>query len=132
MTKISTLVAAVALAMAVTPAISTASFAQPQARSTIVTTDHAMSSSKLIGMAIYNDQGKQIGRISDILVKGSASEPLAILTLGDNPNGGGMKMVGVPLSHVQLKSDQASMKASMAELAAMPAWHYDWLAGGGG
>jgi rRNA processing protein Gar1 len=126
MNKISTLVVAVALAMTATPVIS---FAQSETHSVIVATDHGMRSSKLIGMAIYDEQGKQIGKIEDIMVKGGASEPVAVLSLGDT----GSKMVGVPLSHVMLKSDKASMKATPAEMAAMPAWKFTGvLVGNGG
>ena len=55
MNKISMLVVAVVLAMAATPVVS---FAQSEMHSVIVATDHGMRSSKLIGMAIYDEQGQ--------------------------------------------------------------------------
>jgi ribosomal 30S subunit maturation factor RimM len=86
-----------------------------------------MRSSKLIGMDVFNSKGEKIGKIEDSLVEGTASEPLAVLSAGT-----GGKMVAVPLSHIALKNDKASMAATMAEMAAMPAWKFTGIQVGGG
>jgi sporulation protein YlmC with PRC-barrel domain len=131
MKKLPAFAAVTALTMAFVPAITIHAFAQSLAISAIVMPDHSMRSSKLIGMDIFNQQGVKIGKIEDILVKGSAAEPVAILSVGGFA-GGGDKMVAVPMSHITLKADKASMPATKAELAAMPAWQFTGLSGGGG
>jgi sporulation protein YlmC with PRC-barrel domain len=130
MTKL-TIAAATALAMAFVPAIATQTFAQSLTPSSVVAPDHSMRSSKLIGMDLYNQKGEKIGTIADILVKGTKSEPVAILSVGDY-TGGGEKMVAVPMSHIALKGDTASMPATKAQLIAMPGWKFTGLSGGGG
>jgi sporulation protein YlmC with PRC-barrel domain len=123
--------ATAALTAAFVPAITTQVFAQSMAKSAIVAPDHSMRGSKLIGMDIFNQQGMKIGKIEDIMVKGSATEPVAILSVGAFA-GGGDKMVAVPMSHISLNADKASMPATKAELAAMPGWQFTGLSGGGG
>ena len=123
--------AAAALASAIFPATTTQVFAQSMAKSAIVAPDHSMRSSKLIGMDIFNQQGVKIGKIEDILVKGSAAEPVAILSVGAFA-GGGDKTVAVPMSHISLNADKASMPATKAQIAAMPGWQFNGLSGGGG
>jgi len=86
---------------------------------------------KLIGMDVYDAKGARIGKIEEVLVKGSASEPVVVLSVGSFV-GGGDKMVGVPMSHIALKGDKASMAATKTELASMEAWRFNGLAGGGG
>jgi sporulation protein YlmC with PRC-barrel domain len=125
------IIAATALAMAFGPAAFNPVFAQSMSVSSIVTPDHSMRGSKLIGMDIFNQQGQKIGKIEDILVKGAAAEPVAILSVGAF-TGSGDKMVAVPMSHIALKADKASMPATKAELAAMPGWQFNGLSGGGG
>jgi len=131
MKKLTTFAAVAALAMAFVPAVASPASAQSLAVSAIVAQDHSMRSSKLIGMDIYDDKGVKIGKIEDILVKGSASEPVAILSVGSYV-GGGQKLIEVPISHINLKADKASMAATKADLAAMQAWKFQGLAGGGG
>jgi sporulation protein YlmC with PRC-barrel domain len=131
MQKLTTLAVTTALAMALVPTIASPVFAQSMAISAIVATDHSMRSSKLIGMDIFNDQGVKIGKIEDILVKGSASEPLAVLSVGAFA-GGGSKMVAVPISHIALKSDKASMPATKGQIEEMPGWKFTGYSGGGG
>ena len=84
-----------------------------------------------VGMPVYNGEGKEIGKIADIMVKGDASEPAVVLSLSAGA-GGGAKMVAVPMSHIVLKNDKAAMQASSAELAAMQSWQFQGLMGGGG
>jgi sporulation protein YlmC with PRC-barrel domain len=127
MKKLTILAATTALTMAFAPSIVTPAFAQSMAISTIVAQDHSMRSSKLIGMDVFNDKGEKIGKIEDVLVKASAAEPLAVLSVTGNA-----KMVAVPLSHVSLKSDKAIMPATKAEMAAMTPWQFVGLSGGGG
>jgi len=131
MKKISTLFAVTALAMAVMPIMATQVTAQSLSHSTIVATDHSMRSSKLIGMPVYNGEGKEIGTIADIMVKGDASEPAVVLSLSAGA-GGSARMVAVPMSHIVLKNDKATMQAGKTELAAMPSWQFQGLMGGGG
>jgi len=118
-----------ALALAFSPAVAPAAFAQSQSRSSIVAADHSMSSSKLIGMAIYDQHGQQIGTIADILVKSGKIEPLAVVSVGDYV-GNGPKMIAVPLSHIEMNADKASMKVTKSQLAAMPTWQWVGMAGG--
>ena len=106
MKKLSTLVAIAALA---------ATFAAPafaetsvQTGNTAVMADHSMRTSKLIGQAVYNDQGQSIGTVVDVLVKNAASEPTAILSVGGFV-GGGTKLIAVPLSHVNLDGGKPMM-----------------------
>ncbi len=131
MKKLTTLATAAALAVAFVPMIASHSFAQSMAKSAIVASDHSMRGSKLIGMDIFNDQGQKIGKIEDILIKSSGSEPVAVLSVGEF-TGEHSKMVAVPMSHIAMKSDKASMPATKAQMAAMPNWHFDGLEGGGG
>jgi sporulation protein YlmC with PRC-barrel domain len=131
MNKLKTVSAAVVLAMSFAPNIMHPVLAESLAVSAIVAQDHSMRSSKLIGMDIYNDKGEKIGKIEDILVRGTASEPLAVLSVGGYV-GIGTKMVAVPLSHITLKADKASMPASKTELASMAGWQFTGLSGGGG
>jgi sporulation protein YlmC with PRC-barrel domain len=130
--RILPILAAVALAAASAPTITTQVLAQSMAKSAIVAADHSMRGSKLIGMDIFNQQGMKIGKIEDILVKGSAAEPVAILSVGAFAGGGGDKMVAVPMSHISLNADKASMPATKAEIAAMPGWQFNGLSAGGG
>jgi sporulation protein YlmC with PRC-barrel domain len=129
--KILNTVAAAALAVAIVPQLTSHGFAQSPAASSIVAQDHSMRSSKLIGMDVYDAKGARIGRIEDVLVRGSASEPVVVLSVGSFV-GSGDKMVGVPVSHIVLKGDKASMAATKTELASMEAWRFNGLAGGGG
>ncbi len=105
--------------------------AQSQSHSDVVAADHTMRTSKLIGMPVFNQEGKKIGTIADILVKPDASEPMAVLSVGGFTGQRG-KMVEVPLSHVTVEGHKASMAGSKAEVIAMPSWQFMGLGGGGG
>ena len=131
MKKTSAFIGAGALALLACSAIVSTARADSKPVSAIVASDHSMRSSKLIGMDIYNEQGVKIGKIQDIMVKGMAAEPIAVLSVGGFV-GGGDKMVGVPLSHISMKDDKPSMAATQTQLAAMPGWKFDGLSGGGG
>lgn len=129
--KLLTLAAGIALAMASVPM--TTSFVLAAANiSEVATIDHSMRASKLIGMAVYNDQGTSVGKVVEILVTSGAAEPSVILSVGDFV-GGGNKMVSVPLSHVHLAADKLAMPTATKEhLTAMPSWTFTGLNGGGG
>jgi sporulation protein YlmC with PRC-barrel domain len=113
MKKFTTLVAAAALAAVFAAPIAMA------AGSDIVMADHNMRASKIIGAKVYNEQGEAIGSVVDVLVKDTATEPTAILSVGDYI-GGGTKLVAVPLSHVNLTGAKAMMPASKQTLISMP------------
>jgi sporulation protein YlmC with PRC-barrel domain len=129
MKKHSTLLTATAMALAFAPFIIDPAFAQSQSRSEVVGQDHSMRTSKLIGMEVYNEKGEDIGKLEDILVKTSPSEPQAILSVGTF-TGGAPKLVAVPLSHISLKADKASMAATQPQMEAMPTWQFRGLQGG--
>jgi sporulation protein YlmC with PRC-barrel domain len=131
MKKFTTVMTAAAMALAFAPSIINPARAQSQARSEIVAQDHSMRTSKLIGMEVYNEKGEDIGKLEDILVKGSASEPQAILSVGAF-TGGAPKLVSVPLSHISLKAEKASMAATKPQMAALAPWQFQGLEGGGG
>lgn len=128
MKKLSTLAVAAALAVALIPAVTSHAFAQSLTPSAVVAQDHSMRTSKLIGMDVYNNKGEKLGKISDVLVKASASEPMVVLSVGES----GSKMVTVPLNHITMKADKPMMAATMTELQAMQEWRFAGLAGGGG
>jgi sporulation protein YlmC with PRC-barrel domain len=130
MKKLTTLLTAAALALAFAPSIISPASAQSQSRSEIVATDHSMRTSKLIGIEVYNEKGDDIGKLEDILVKDSASEPQVILSVGGFV-GGEPKLVVVPLSHISLKADKASMSATKAQIATLPKWQFNGEGGGG-
>ncbi len=88
----------------------------------IMTADHSMRASKLIGMAVYNDSGEKIGSVIEVLVRNTAAEPLAILSVGDFV-GGTAKLVAVPVSKVNLEGNQPMMKgATKAMLRDLPSY----------
>ncbi len=92
----------------------------------IMMADHSMRASKLIGLAVTDDHGQKLGTIVDVLVKGEASEPTVILSTGS-------KMVAAPLSHITVAKESLMMPGTtMAMIAAMPAYTFTGLAGGGG
>jgi sporulation protein YlmC with PRC-barrel domain len=126
MKKFTTLVALAALA---------ATFAAPNfayaAASDIVMADHTMRASKIIGATVYNDKGESIGSVIDVLVKNTATEPTAILSVGDYV-GGGTKLVAVPLSHVNLDGAKPMMAGATKQmLASMPAYLFKPSEGNG-
>jgi len=127
MKKLSAIVALSALAFAYA---APPSFAQNAAPS-VMLADHSMSSSKLIGSPVYNDQGEKIGSIVDVLVRGT-TEPTAVLSVGTYV-GGGNKLVAVPLDHVTMQHQKAMMAGATRQmLASMPAFAYLSGAGGNG
>jgi hypothetical protein len=99
---------------------------------TIIMADHSVRVSKLIGLAVTNDQGQKIGTVVDVLVKGEAAEPTVILSVGGY-TGEGTKMVAAPLSHIKLEGMKAMMPGATRQMvASMPAYTFQGLAGGGG
>jgi len=76
----------------------------------VVMPDHSMSAKSMFGAPIYNEQHEKIGTLENIMVKASATEPMAVLSVGDYL-GSGPKMVAVPLSHLQLQGKDAMMMA---------------------
>ncbi len=129
MKKLTTVLTAAALALAFSPSIINPASAQSQSRSDIVAVDHSMRSSKLIGLEVYNEKGEDVGKLEDILVKSSASEPQVVLSVGGFV-GNEPKLVVVPLSHISLKADKASMSATKTEMAALPKWQFNGEGGG--
>jgi hypothetical protein len=119
MKKLSTIVAATALALAFASPVP--GFAQNLTFQgpIVVMPDHSMSVKSMLGAPIYNEQHEKIGTIQNIMVTGSATEPTAILSVGDYL-GTGPKLVGVPLSHLQLQGNAAMM---------MPGATKSWLQG---
>lgn len=96
-----------------------------------MTADHSMRSSMLIGAPIYNDNGDKIGSVIEILVRGGATEPLAIVSVGDYI-GGGAKLVAFPVSKLELDAQKARMKgADRRALEAMPAYSFQFAGGNG-
>lgn len=127
MKKLSVLVALSALAFAYAAPPSFAANAAPA----VEMADHSVSTSKLIGAPVYNDQGQQIGSVVDVLVREAAVEPTAVLSVG-NYVGGGSKLIAVPLSHVNLMGKHATMHdATRAMLSSMPAFAFTGSASGG-
>jgi hypothetical protein len=132
----------VALA-ALTTSFASPSFAQPGAHpakgvlaqhSGVMLADHTMRASKLIGMAVYNDQGEKVGTIDDVMVTAGAVEPTVVVSVGSYL-GGGEKLAAEPLSHVKLAPGDKMMMpgATKTTLAAKPSFKYDYsLEGGGG
>jgi len=87
----------------------------------VMTSDKSMRSSKLIGATVYNEEGDKIGSIIDILVRGGAVEPTAIVSVGDYL-GGGTKLVAFPVSKLQLDATKAMMQgANKRAIQSMPA-----------
>lgn len=114
------ILAAAALGLALSAPLAMAQQAMP-AMKDLMTQDHAMRTSKLVGMAVFNDTGEKIGSVIDILVRDTAAEPVAILSVGDYV--GGSKLVAVPLGKVNFSGAQPMMKgATKAMLSAMPSY----------
>ena len=127
MKKLTTIAALAALACG----FAIPSFAQSAAPAAVMA-GHTMSTHKLIGAAVYNDQGDKVGSIIDVLVKNATAEPIAILSVGDYV-GGGTKLVAVPLNHVNLDGSKAMMHgATKPVLADMPSFVFPGVAGGAG
>lgn len=127
MKKLSTIVAATALALAFAAPVP--SFAEEvYAGPIIVMPDHSMSVKSMIGAPIYNDQHQKIGILENVMVTGSATEPTAILSVGDYL-GTGPKLVGVPLSHLKLEGKAAMEMAGATKpmLQSLPTYS---IAGG--
>lgn len=96
----------------------------------VMTSDNSMRTSKLVGAAVYNDEGDKIGSIIDILVRGGASESVALVSVGDYL-GGGTKLVAFPISKLQLDASKAMMQgATKRAIQAMPAYNLNF--GGSG
>ncbi|MGD0430605.1 MAG: PRC-barrel domain-containing protein [Acetobacteraceae bacterium] len=105
--------------------------AQSETGAGYVTADHQMRSSKMIGMAVYNDHGEKIGVIDEILLPMAGGEPNTVLSVGGFL-GGGKKLVEVPLSHVHFTGAKPMMAdGDKATLMAMPRYSYTTLANPG-
>lgn len=114
MSRFSTIIAAAAVAL--TFAAPAPGFAQSYSYQgpIIVMPDHSMSVKSMLGAPIFNDQHEKIGSIQNIMVKASADEPTAVLSVGDYL-GSGPKLVEVPLSHLQLEGKAAMMMAGASK-----------------
>lgn len=121
MTRSPLILAAAALGLALSAPLALAQQAPPMMKD-LMTQDHAVRTSKLVGMAVVNDAGEKVGTVIDILVRDSAAEPVAILSVGDYV-GGGSKLVAVPLGKVNFAGAQPMMKgATKAMISAMPSY----------
>jgi sporulation protein YlmC with PRC-barrel domain len=97
-----------------------------------MTGDHNMRSSKVIGMAVYNDHNEKIGVIDDILLPTTGGEVTAVLSVGGFLRVG-EKMVKVPLSHVHFMAEKPMMPdGDKAALMTMPKYSYTYNGVGGG
>jgi sporulation protein YlmC with PRC-barrel domain len=107
-------------------------FAMPaSAQFRYMTTDHAMRSSQLIGMTVFNEHNESIGTIDDIMIPANGGPPVAVISVGGFL-GIGSKLVKVPLSHVHFMAENAMMAGgSKAALMKMPAYSYVQHGGGG-
>lgn len=104
------------------------------AHSGVMLTDHTMRASKLVGMAVYNDQGEKVGTVDEILVTAGAIEPIAVVSVGGFL-GAGEKLMTEPLSHLKLGAGDKMMMpgATKSTLTAKPSFKYGYgLQGGGG
>ena len=114
--------------------IATPGFAQSSGHSAVMLADHTMRAGKLIGMAVYNDQGEKIGTVDDILVTAGAIEPIAVVSVGGFL-GVGERLTSEPLSHLKLAPGDKMMMpgATKPILMAKPSFKYQYgLQGGGG
>jgi sporulation protein YlmC with PRC-barrel domain len=114
------------LAIGLTAPVMAQSLTPPAA--SYMTADHNMRSSKMIGMAVYNERNEKIGVLDDILLPATGGEVTAVLSVGGFL-GIGEKMIKVPLSHVHFMAEKAMMEGDKAALSAMP--RYSYFGGGG-
>jgi len=98
-------------------------FAQQQSLPPYMTTDNNMRSSKIIGMAVYNEKGEKIGVLDDIMLPTMGGEVTAVLSVGGFL-GIGEKMIKVPLSHVHFMAGKPMMEGDKTALMAMPTYSY--------
>ncbi|HUN42767.1 MAG TPA: PRC-barrel domain-containing protein [Acetobacteraceae bacterium] len=121
MKKRPNMIAATALALAFAAPVT--GFAQGSSPAGIQTgSDHSMSAKSLIGAPVYNDQHQKIGTIATLMVKPDETEPVVVLSVGDFI-GGGPKMVGVPLNHLQLDGTTMMMPGgTKAMLESLPGY----------
>jgi sporulation protein YlmC with PRC-barrel domain len=125
MKKLTTIAAAAALAL---------TFAAPvlaQTAGGMVSTTHEMRTSKMVGSPVYNESGDKIGAIFDIIVRAGATEPTAIVTVGEY-TGGGSRLVAFPLSKVKVEANKMMISgASRDALLNMPAYVFGQQWGSG-
>ena len=124
MTKRSTIMAAAVLAFAfagAAPVFAEDVYAGP----IMVAADHSMSVQSMLGKPVFNEQHEKIGTIQNVMVKASAAEPTAILSVGDYL-GTGPKLVAVPLDHLHMASGNAAMTmaATKSSLEKLPTYNY--------
>ena len=110
MRKLSTIVAATAMAFAFAAPVPGFAQNMSYAGPIVLMPDHSTSAKSMLGAPIYNDRHEKIGTLTNVMVKASATEPTAILSVGDYL-GSGPKMIEVPLSHLELQGKDAMMMA---------------------
>ena len=110
MRQLSTIFAATAMALAFAAPVPGSAQSPSDSGTIVVMPDHSMSAKSMLGAPIYNDQHEKIGTLTNVMVKASAIEPTAILSVGDYL-GSGPKMIEVPLSHLQLQGKSTMMMA---------------------
>ena len=82
--------------------------------------DHSMRTSKVIGMAVYNDAGDKIGSVFDILLR-PGIEPTALVNVSDYL--GTKKLIAISLKDINLDGAKPMMKgATRAMLQSLPTY----------
>lgn len=130
---------------ALAASIATPSFAQTSMSPTgnvvsghtgVMLADHTMRASKLIGSAVYGDNGEAVGKVDDVVVTAGAVEPTVVVLVSGAYLGGADKLTTEPLSHLKLGTGDKMMMSgtNKASLAAKKPFLYTntWLNGGGG
>jgi hypothetical protein len=93
----------------------------------MMTKDHAMRASKLIGADVYNDQGDKIGVVRDLLARPGA-EAQAVVNVGDYV--GAARLVVIPVGSINLEGAKPTMKgATKGMLMALPVYAGDFGSG---
>jgi sporulation protein YlmC with PRC-barrel domain len=136
LTTVTLLVAAFALpAMAQTPVPSSPSGATlsapagvgnnaASARDTVMTDNHAMRASDIIGSTVFNDQNQKIGLVDDLVI-GSDHSIHAVLSVGGFL-GVNAKLVEVPFDKLQVGSGKRMILpgTTKKQLTSMPDYHF--------
>ncbi|MBV8613012.1 MAG: PRC-barrel domain-containing protein [Acetobacteraceae bacterium] len=82
-----------------------------------------ISSDRVIGSPVYNDENQRIGTLEDVLVRPSMGEPRLVLSVGDFV--GHDKRVAVPVSRVALQDGRLVMAGGTREaLEKLPGFSY--------
>jgi sporulation protein YlmC with PRC-barrel domain len=92
--------------------------------SSVMDAPDGMRLSKVIGVAVYDDQGNKIGSVDDLIVRLDAKVSVAILSVGGFL-GVDTKLVSVPYSDIRIDGGRLVLpQASKEALSALPAYSY--------